>query len=101
MDNFTRHQTQMRGYVEETFGRFFPIQQFEEMARQNMALFQRATSMFQPFGGSGQPTAPEPPPEESPGASLSGEMQELKAKLDLLHRQLEELSRVARSREPA
>jgi len=100
MDNFTRHQTQMRGYVEETFGRFFPMQQFEEMARQNMALFQRATSMFQPFGGPGQPTAPEPRPEVPPAASLSGEMQELKAKLDLLHRQIEELSRAGRSREP-
>ena len=48
MENFARNQDQMRGYVEQTFGRFFPITQFEDMARQNMALFQRAASMFRP-----------------------------------------------------
>ena len=49
MENFARHQDQMRGYVEQTFGRFFPLTQLEDMTRQNMALFQRAASMFRPF----------------------------------------------------
>ena len=48
MENFARHQDQMRGYMEQTFGRFFPLTQFEDMTRQNMALFQRAASMFRP-----------------------------------------------------
>ena len=48
MENFARHQDQMRGYVEQTFGRFFPLTQLEDMTRQNMALFQRAASMFRP-----------------------------------------------------
>jgi polyhydroxyalkanoate synthesis repressor PhaR len=103
MENFARHQNQMRSYVEETFGRFFPLQQFEDMARQNIAMFQRATSMFQPFGASGTgpggtaPPGPAPHPEPPP---LASEMQELKAKLDLLNRQLDELSRAARPRDP-
>ena len=49
MENFARHQDQMRAYVEQTFGRFFPLTQLEDMTRQNMALFQRAASMFRPF----------------------------------------------------
>ena len=49
MENFARHQDQMRSYVEQTFGRFFPITQLEDMTRQNMALFQRAASMFRPL----------------------------------------------------
>ena len=49
MENFARHQDQMRGYVEQTFGRFFPLTQLEDMTRQNMALFQRAASMFRPL----------------------------------------------------
>src|SRR5688572_2844884 len=39
MENFAKNQEQIRSYVQETFGRFFPITQFEDMARQNMALF--------------------------------------------------------------
>jgi polyhydroxyalkanoate synthesis regulator protein len=92
MENFTRHQAQIRSYVEETFGRFFPIQQFEDIARQNMALFQRATtSMLQPFGG----TAPGAGPDE-PRTEAQVDMRELKAKLDDLQRQLEELNRSTR-----
>lgn len=54
MENFARHQEQMREYMEETVGRFFPIKQldmrnpFEDMARQNIAMFQKAASMFTP-----------------------------------------------------
>lgn len=57
MENFARHQEQMREYMEETVGRFFPLKQldaikpFEEMARQNMALFQKAASIFTPPTG--------------------------------------------------
>jgi polyhydroxyalkanoate synthesis regulator protein len=49
MENFARNQEQIRSYMGETFGRFFPLNQFEEMARQNMALFQRAASLWRPF----------------------------------------------------
>ncbi len=54
MENFARHQEQMREYMEETMGRFFPIKQldiknpFEDMARQNIAMFQKAASIFNP-----------------------------------------------------
>jgi polyhydroxyalkanoate synthesis repressor PhaR len=101
MENFARHQQQMRTYMEGTFGRFFPLQQFEEMTRQNMALFQRATSMFQPFGTDAQQIdeSAEPDREQQAEArqgNLSGDMRELKAKLDELQRQLEELNRATR-----
>jgi polyhydroxyalkanoate synthesis repressor PhaR len=111
METFARNQEQIRGYVEETFGRFFPVTQFEDMARQNMALFQRAASMFrppyaaaQPGGGAGdEPAAaaaaeqPPPPPraEQTAAATaeLSGQMRELESRLEHLQRQLEQLSR--------
>src|ERR671911_2685784 len=48
MENFARNQEQIRRYIESTFGRFFPVGQFEDMARQNMALFQRAATVFTP-----------------------------------------------------
>ncbi|MGI9510908.1 MAG: polyhydroxyalkanoate synthesis repressor PhaR [Geminicoccaceae bacterium] len=52
MENFSSNQDQIRGYFEGTFGRFFPINQFEDMARQNIALFQQAATMFNPGAGS-------------------------------------------------
>jgi polyhydroxyalkanoate synthesis repressor PhaR len=115
MENFARHQDQMRGYVEQTFGRFFPLAQFEDMARQNMALFQRAaTSMFrppvagdesaahQPAGGAGtesRPAHPEAPvaaEHAAGGGGLDSEMRELKGRMESLQRQLDALQRASK-----
>ena len=101
MENFARNQEQIRAYVQETFGRFFPITQFEDMARQNMALFQRAASIWRPLtgeggsiGGTDQPEAPAPAqPPASATADLPGQMRELESRLENLQRQLEQLSR--------
>jgi polyhydroxyalkanoate synthesis repressor PhaR len=53
MENFAANQEQIRRYIEGTFGQFFPLGQFEDMARQNMALLQRAATMFAPAKASG------------------------------------------------
>ncbi|MFO1047439.1 MAG: polyhydroxyalkanoate synthesis repressor PhaR [Geminicoccaceae bacterium] len=99
MENFARHQDQMRGYVEQTFGRFFPLTQLEDMTRQNMALFQRAASMFRPLpNGEGEPGAGEPswqPPAGEKPASLDVEMRELRARMESLQRQLDTLQKPA------
>jgi polyhydroxyalkanoate synthesis repressor PhaR len=103
MENFARHQDQMRSYMEETFGRFFPIAQFEEMARQNMALFTRAASMFRPFANA-DGTAAAPPGEGTPrpdaDRSVSpGDVEELRQKVESLQHQLDELNRAQKSRD--
>ena len=96
MENFARHQDQIRAYMEQTFGRFFPINQFEDMARQNMALFQRAASVFTPLKGEGEG---ETPPAEAPAdrpakaAPLDAELQELRQRMELLQRQLDALQK--------
>jgi polyhydroxyalkanoate synthesis regulator protein len=48
MENIARNQEQIRRYIEGTLGRFFPMGPFEDMARQNMALFQHAATMLSP-----------------------------------------------------
>ena len=107
MENFARHQDQMRDYVGQTLGRFFPINQFEDMARQNMALFQRAASMFKPpgtededaSGQAGAPHAPEAPPGRS--ADIGEEMKLLKGELEEMRRQISELGvKATRGDEP-
>lgn len=92
MENFARHQDQIRAYVEQTFGRFFPLAQFEEMARQNLAMLQRAASVFNPFSAgteSGKAEGAEPPAAKADAAAEK--MRELEAKLEAVQRQLEQL----------
>src|SRR4051812_6439984 len=111
MENFARHQDQIRSYMEQTFGRFFPLTQFEDMARQNMALFQRAASMFHPFPGAegGNETTAQtenvfdkpsmrsatlaPAAGALPTANLDAEMREIKERMESLQRQLDMLQR--------
>jgi polyhydroxyalkanoate synthesis repressor PhaR len=49
MASFQRNQDQMRQYMAEAFGEMFPFRSIEEMGRQNMQMFQRAMTMFNPF----------------------------------------------------
>src|SRR6266404_5325742 len=59
---FARNQEQMRKNLQATFG-IFPFGQFEEMGKQNMALFERALKMLSPYGRYFKPVsaAPEKP----------------------------------------
>jgi polyhydroxyalkanoate synthesis repressor PhaR len=104
MENFARNQEQIRSYIEGTLGRFFPMGPFEEMARQNMALFQRAATMFQPLPLSGEEEAaaaakPSPPggPESATGSQpepptdTSQEIKQLNEKIEALEKQLGDL----------
>ena len=101
MENFARHQDQMRGYVEQTFGRFFPLNQLEDMTRQNMALFQRAATMFRPVGsgaegeagvGEQAETAWPTVAAEKP-AGIDAEMRDLRDRMESLQRQLDTLQK--------
>ncbi len=104
MENFARHQDQMRSYMEQTFGSFFPVKQFEELTRQNLALFQQAATMFNPFaaeqkkdatGGSGHE---EERREAEDGTTteaqaLGDEVRELRRQMEVLQRQIDALTR--------
>jgi polyhydroxyalkanoate synthesis repressor PhaR len=102
MENFARNQEQIRRYIEGTFGSFFPMGQFEDMARQNMALFQRAATMFNPLTGSEQAEDAAQDAEETgaarsnqraapPTLDTSKEIRELNDKIEALERQLGEI----------
>ena len=97
MDNFAANQEQIRRYIEGTFGQFFPMGQFEDMARQNMALLQRAATMFTPLKPSGN-AAHDPGDQgnagayEHPGAmtppDTSAEIKALSDKIEDLQKQI-------------
>jgi polyhydroxyalkanoate synthesis regulator protein len=102
MTQFARNQEQMRSYMQNAFG-FNPFQQFESMGKQNMAMFEKAMRMFNPFGV-GQPGGPagpvqtngaaEPPqPQAPPPADKEAAVEDLQRKLNELQGQLAELSK--------
>ena len=104
MSTFARNQEQMRSYLQNAFG-FNPFQQFETMGKQNMAMFENAMRLFNPFGA-GQPgQAPGAKPqtngqdpaktETSSGAAPASDtsIDDLKRKLDELQSQLAMLSK--------
>ena len=91
MESFTRQQDQMRSYLQGTFGPFFPVDRFDEMTRQNMALFQNAARMFNPFAATA--SAPEKPAAAEPAATVRDDVTELKNQLAAMQRQIEELGK--------
>jgi polyhydroxyalkanoate synthesis repressor PhaR len=86
MDQFSQNETHMRKAMTEAFRGIFPMDQLEQMGRQNMALFENAMKMLNPFGG--QPTPKSGPAEEKP----KGEnIDDLKAQLNQMQAQLAKL----------
>ncbi len=109
MTQFARNQEQMRSYMQNAFG-FNPFQQFESMGKQNMAMFENAMRMFNPFNAGQNPQNPqgpaqapsqangsaEPPKPQAAPASVPEKddaIDDLKRKLDELQGQLAELSK--------
>jgi len=64
MASFGRQQEQMRRTMEQTMGGFMPFPSnfgnLEELGKQNMAMMERAMSLFAPFGRRDDPADPVP-----------------------------------------
>ena len=82
MGAFAVQQDQMRRAVENTMGSFIPPG-LQEVGRQNMAMMERAMSLFSPF----LPQEPDVPRTASPQEE---EIAALRREVDLLRRQLAE-----------
>src|SRR6476661_8714559 len=92
---FARNQEQMRKNLQATFG-IFPFGQFEEMGKQNMALFERALRMLSPYGlDEKSPVADAEAPKES---AEDPRLKRLEAQVDALSQQLKALGRDRRER---
>ena len=100
MESFAKNQEQMRAYMKDSFGGMFPLDRFEEMSKQNMAFFEQAMRMWNPFkGGVGMPGTPGAAastggekPAEAPSAN---EINDLKSQMAALQRQIEALTKAS------
>ncbi len=101
MESFASNQDQIRQYMKENFGSVLPLDRFEEMSKQNMAFFQQAMSMWNPFKvpGSTGPNGPAPAEAKPEGAKGGDELSDLKSQMQALQRQLEQLSKAGQKPE--
>jgi polyhydroxyalkanoate synthesis repressor PhaR len=96
LSSFARQQEQMRQAVTQTMGSFFPFG-MEEVGRQNMAMMERAMSLFAPFAQRANESAE--PGQATPGTQT--EVEALRAEVAMLRAQLEKLQPRAVPREAA
>ncbi|WP_395021752.1 polyhydroxyalkanoate synthesis repressor PhaR [Dongia sp.] len=98
MESFSKNQEQMRSYMKDSFGGMFPMDRFEEMSKQNMAFFEQAMRMWNPFKG-GMPgaggAAPAGGGEKPAEAPSANEITDLKSQMAALQRQIEALTKAS------
>jgi polyhydroxyalkanoate synthesis repressor PhaR len=82
MSAFSRQQDQVRRAVEQTMGGFNPFGGLEEMGKQNLAMMERAMTLFAPFRAGGEP--PEAAGDAARIAALQAEVDRLKRQLETL-----------------
>jgi polyhydroxyalkanoate synthesis repressor PhaR len=97
MDAFSKNQEKMRSQMRETFGAAPGFQMYEEMARQNMALFEQAMKMFSPMGGAmAGPLAGMHQPGRAPGAASEPSAEVVKTLQDELAELKRQIARMER-----
>jgi polyhydroxyalkanoate synthesis repressor PhaR len=82
MGALTQQQEQMRTAMQKTMGNLFPFGNIEEVSRQNMAMMERAFSLFTPFyrgGETGEANVPKDAQQEI--AALRDEVETLRRQL--------------------
>ena len=94
MQAFARNQEQMRDYLRTAFDGLRPFASFEEMSKQQMAIFERAMRMLTPFYGEEQaPPERERECEPEPHSrQTEAEIEELRARLNKMQEQLDRIS---------
>ena len=95
MEAFHQNEAKMRGAMQETFKGLLPMQRLEDMGKQNMALFENAMKMWNPFappdrGPTGGATSG-PPGSTGPGPERTDDIDSLKSQLNVMQAQLEKL----------
>lgn len=90
IDRFTRNQDKIKKQVTGAIGGTFPFKHMEDLARQNVAVFERALGVFNPFGKGkageegGMSDDPDGPDEDDELTTLRGQLEDMQKQLDTL-----------------
>jgi len=71
MKSFVSNQEQMKSMFGKAMGDYSPMNQLEEMTRQNVAMFEKTVQMFNPFGTMFTPQRAEEAPAEEEAAPVA------------------------------
>jgi len=98
MQSFAKNQEQMRSYMSDTLGGINPFGAFDEMNKQNMAMFERTMRLFSPFPGAADGETDEtdgavPPASTKAPESSDDRLEDLQSKLEAMQKQLDGLSK--------
>jgi polyhydroxyalkanoate synthesis repressor PhaR len=88
MQAFSKNENQMRQMMQNALDGLFPLHQFEEMSKQNMAFFESAMKMFSPFYTDTEQHTPAKNTSAAPTEASDNTLSELKNKLDAMQAQL-------------
>jgi polyhydroxyalkanoate synthesis repressor PhaR len=90
MANFASQQNQVRQAMQQTVGNLFPFD-IEQMGRQNMAMIERAMTLFSPFHrGTEVPAEQSEDGAESPRPDMEREIALLRGELARVQKELQE-----------
>jgi polyhydroxyalkanoate synthesis repressor PhaR len=96
MEGLTKNADNVRQNVTDAFGGkigAFNVAGYEDLARQNVQMFQRALKMFTPFGRFGTRSGEtDDATATEPAKTDTDEISELKAQLDAMRKQLDSLA---------
>ena len=94
MDAFSNNQERMRDYMKDAVGQTMnPFAQWEELGRQNMAMFERAFQIFTPYGAAGGDESGREAGSPDSSSDDDSKLDDLKTQIESLRRQLDELAR--------
>tara|TARA_R110002110_G_scaffold122805_4_gene299212 strand:+ start:1763 stop:2365 length:603 start_codon:yes stop_codon:yes gene_type:complete len=92
MGSFSTNQDEMRGYMEKALGGMFPLNQIEELNKQNVAMFENAMKMFAPgMPSSDMSEKPAAAPKEEEKEEQDGNLNDMKSQLEAMQKQLDKL----------
>lgn len=97
MESFSKAQEKMRENISRTFGATTPMAAFEEQAQRNMAMFQKALSLWAPFAAPGA-ASPKPASDEEAASEPSKDEQldTLKKQMEAMQKQLDAMANPGR-----
>lgn len=105
MESFSKNQEQVKSVITEAFSGKNPLRTFEDLARQNFQLFERAIRAFSPFAAlrvaTGEGGAPGELPVSPPAPGSEGEISALRAQIESMQRQLDGIARKTEVEKPA
>ena len=91
METFTRHQDDLRTYMDNTFGDMFPFGDMEDMSRRNAQMFKQAMSFMNPLLAN-NPSAPANA-ENGQNEDRQEDLKKLRQQLARMQEQLDKLAR--------